>query len=721
MDKLGKEDFLDQQVNSSSVITSASRNAKNLEDLPFTAYVITKEMIRQRGYQTIVDVIKDLPGTRVSQPGSALHGETFSIRGLFGNYYTKILLDNLPIQPSATNGMPIDAQLPIQSVERIEVIFGPAADVYGADAMAGVINIITKKEDKIKWGNASLIMGSPYLNGVKFTVGGKFGKANRVFNYTMYGGYRQIRDKNIVNGFSDVYNPLNYATGGDTSYVNSPSYSGTKTAPNFNGLPSSSAHAGLRLSGKRITLGFDGMLRNEHSAIGLNPLYSTYHNPNSKTGERIFRGYGIYTTKIKNWNSRTFVSWLSYRMDRGSSYTSVGTPLGVEGTFFSYGASDDLYIEETVNHSWNNGLAFQAAATFQYSGNFPNFNYFSEPFDPGDYSPWASTIENNPELELLNIKPFNFTNTSAMAQVYYEKKKWEGMVGIRYDYNSRFGSTVNPRLGVSYKLSKSFILRGSITTAFRPPSSYLIYNSLQAVMVDTTIVVFPSPQFNLAPELLTSVEIGWKWLVSKKSIVDVAFYSHQTDNHIAKSLSDVNGELFYGYQNSQQSKSGLSGIQIQYSFKDLGKLKWYSNLSVNYAKGYEILPFGLGRIDNYREMPNWIGKWLVGFYPVKGLSVAVRNQVSSSWLSSTIFSAEQAENYRVNGYYTADILLNYTVSSTIQVFANFFNVNDAKYGGISAVNDVGITGRNGTDTFTESLYLNPQYGARFTVGANINF
>lgn len=721
MDKLGKEDFLEEQVESGSVITSASRNAKNLEDLPFTAYVITKEMINQRGYQTIVDVIKDLPGTRVSQPSSALHGETFSIRGLFGNYYTKILLDNVPIQPSATNGMPIDAQLPIQSVERIEVIFGPAADVYGADAMAGVINIITKKDDKIKWGNASLIMGSPNLSGVKFTVGGKFGKANRVFNYTMYGGYRQIRNKNIVNGFSEVYNPTNYDLDGDTSYVSNKFYSGTSTAPNFNGLPSNSAHAGLRLSGKRITLGFDGMLRNEHSAIGLNPLYSAYHNPNTKTGERIFRGYGLYNTKIKNWNSRTFVSWLSYRMDRGSSYTTVETPLGVEGTFYSYGASDDLYFEETVNYSWTNGLAFQAAATFQYSGNFPNYNYFTEPFDPGDYSPWASNIENNPVLELLNIKPFNFTNTSAMAQVYYEKKKWEGMLGVRYDYNSRFGGTINPRLGISYKLNPSMIFRGSITTAFRPPSSYMIYNSLQAIFIDSAFVVFPSPQFNLAPEQLISVEIGWKWLLSKNSMVDVAFFSHRTDNHIAKTLSFVDGELFYGYQNSLESKSGLSGIQMQFSFKDMGRLNWYSNLSVNYAQGYEILPFGIGRIDNYREMPNWIGKWLVGFYPFKGFCLSVRNQASSSWISSTIYSASQAEESRVDAFYTADVLMNYTVSSTIQVFANFFNINDAKHGGISAVNDIGIAGANDTNDFTESLYLNPQYGARFTVGANISF
>jgi hypothetical protein len=54
------------------------------------------------------------------------------------------------------------------------------------------------------------------------------------------------------------------------------------------------------------------------------------------------------------------------------------------------------------------------------------------------------------------------------------------------------------------------------------------------------------------------------------------------------------------------------------------------------------------------------------------------------------------------------------------LLANFFNVNDAKYGGISAVNDVGFLRGNGSEPFTESLYLNPQYGARFTLGVDIS-
>ena len=727
MDRLGKEDFTDKKVGTETVVTSASRNAKNLENLPFTAYVITDKMITERGYQTLVDVLNDLPGTRVSQPGSAIHGETFSLRGLFGNYYTKILVDNVPIQPSATNGMPLDAQLPIQSVERIEVIYGPAADVYGADAMAGVINIITKESEQINWGNASLIMGSPYLSGIKFTVGGKIGKRNRVFKYSAFGGYRQMRDKNITRGYEEVYNPVNFRLGDNPYYLNNPNYSGTETAPDFNGLPSNSAHLGLRLSGKKLTLGFDGMLRNEHSAIGLNPLYSTYHNPNTKMGEHIFRGFAAYNTKIKKWNSRTFLSWLSYRMDRASSRGTLDDPLflgtGIPTELFyaySYGASDDIYFEETVNYGWQNGLSFQAGVTFQYSGNFPNFNYLDEPFNPSDYSPWANEIKNSPVLELLNIRPFNYSNTSAMAQMYYDKNKWQAMFGLRYDYNSAFGSALNPRFGASYKVKPNHILRSSVSTAFRPPSSYLIFNSLRSVPGNPALGIIPTPQFDLKPEQLISLELGWKWLISENSQVDVVAYAHQTENHIVKTLSDQNGDLFYGYQNGEESLSGLSGLQLEYTFKNLGALNWYSNLSVNYSVGYEDLPFDQGRISSYREMPNWIGKWLMGCTPLPRFGIGLRQQITSSWLSSSVFNSDLAEGSRIDGYYTIDILVNYDFTENIKLFANVYNANNAKYGGISAVNDIGVPLTNDFN-FTESLYLNPQMGARFTLGVNVQF
>ena len=81
-------------------VVSGSRTLQDVNDLALTIYVITKEEIQQYGYVTLVDVLKHLPGIRVSQPGNGLDGELFLMRGLKGNSYTKIMINNVPVKPA---------------------------------------------------------------------------------------------------------------------------------------------------------------------------------------------------------------------------------------------------------------------------------------------------------------------------------------------------------------------------------------------------------------------------------------------------------------------------------------------------------------------------------------------------------------------------------------------------------------------------------------------
>ena len=247
MDVLDAGDLNPALLDQATTITSASRLPQDIREIPYTGYVITHEQIRRRGYNTLVDVLKDLPGIKVSQPGSALHGETFLLRGLFGNYYVKILVDDLPIQPSATGGMPIGAQLPVAQAERIEVLYGPAAAIYGADAMAGVINIVTKKADKLHFIDVDLATRIPGHYKFDATVTGKFARKNRVWNFMAYGGIYQFDNLPITGGeYAAVYNPSRYVpAGGDSLYTSSPFYRGTTDQPSFSSLPDQSQKFGL--------------------------------------------------------------------------------------------------------------------------------------------------------------------------------------------------------------------------------------------------------------------------------------------------------------------------------------------------------------------------------------------------------------------------------------------------------------------------------------------
>lgn len=130
------------------VVTTAGGYEQNIKDAAATISVITKEELEKKSYRDISDALKNVPGINVSGSGA---NKTISIRGM-GSEYTLYLIDGKPVQGNdAFNpnggvvGAPINFLPPLEAIERIEVIRGPASSLYGSDAMGGVINIITKK------------------------------------------------------------------------------------------------------------------------------------------------------------------------------------------------------------------------------------------------------------------------------------------------------------------------------------------------------------------------------------------------------------------------------------------------------------------------------------------------------------------------------------------------------------------------------------------------
>ncbi len=251
MFQLGETDIKTETDNERIEIVSASRSEKLRDDLPVTVYVISREEIIKNGYTSLVDVLKDIPGMKVSQPGSGIEGETFLMDGLFGNYYCKILVDNIPFRPSVVSGMPIGNQLPIRQAERIEIIYGPAAAIYGADAISGVINIITNTSERPVWAQADITIGSKENYFMDVMIGGKIGKNKNILKYTFYGSYGVKGDMNIRYDMENLYNPSLYPfinpTNDSANYYEAPYYKGDSLSPEMNRLPQSSRLMGIGL------------------------------------------------------------------------------------------------------------------------------------------------------------------------------------------------------------------------------------------------------------------------------------------------------------------------------------------------------------------------------------------------------------------------------------------------------------------------------------------
>jgi iron complex outermembrane receptor protein len=141
------EDLMNVQV------TSVSRTEEKLSHTASAVFVIGAEDIRNSGALNIPDLLRMVPGVNVAQITATTWA--ISIRGLDGRFSNKllVLLDGRAVYTPTFGGVFWDVvNLPLEDIERIEVIRGPGGSVWGANAVDGVINIITSKANETKGG-----------------------------------------------------------------------------------------------------------------------------------------------------------------------------------------------------------------------------------------------------------------------------------------------------------------------------------------------------------------------------------------------------------------------------------------------------------------------------------------------------------------------------------------------------------------------------------------
>src|SRR5579863_6904799 len=175
------EDLMNVQV------TSVSKKEQKLAKTGAAIFVITQEDIRRSGATNIPDLLRMVPGVDVARVDH--NNWAVSIRGFNDVYANKVLvlIDGRSVYHPAFSGVLWFAQdVPLEDIERIEVIRGPGGTVWGANAMNGVINIITKSAKDTPGGLIVAGGGSDSQGEGLVQYGGKIGQNG---NYRVYGRY----------------------------------------------------------------------------------------------------------------------------------------------------------------------------------------------------------------------------------------------------------------------------------------------------------------------------------------------------------------------------------------------------------------------------------------------------------------------------------------------------------------------------------------------------
>ena len=205
--QLSLEDLMNIEV------TSVSKRQQALLDTAGAVYVITQEDIRRSGVNSIPEALRLAPGVQVAQ----INGYTWaiSIRGFNYRYANQllVLIDGRAVYSPAFSGVFWDLQdTLLEDVDRIEVIRGPGATLWGANAVNGVINIITKSARHTAGGLISTQGGSQGYGSGAARYGGKRGEA---FAYRLFGKYsRQDRTPGLHEPGPDAFDAWDMARGG---------------------------------------------------------------------------------------------------------------------------------------------------------------------------------------------------------------------------------------------------------------------------------------------------------------------------------------------------------------------------------------------------------------------------------------------------------------------------------------------------------------------------
>lgn len=178
-------------------ITSAAKRPVSILDTPAAAFVLTNDDIRRSGARSVPEALRMVPGLDVAQVSA--NSWAVSSRGFNGRFANKlqVLVDGRSLYTPLFSGVLWDQQdILLDDIDRIEVIRGPGASLWGANAVNGVINIITKNAADTQGGYASGTIGTNDEGRSEFRYGGTFGDQGhyRVFGKAFTEGDRTETD-----------------------------------------------------------------------------------------------------------------------------------------------------------------------------------------------------------------------------------------------------------------------------------------------------------------------------------------------------------------------------------------------------------------------------------------------------------------------------------------------------------------------------------------------
>lgn len=549
-----------------AVVVTGTMKPTYVSDSPIKVEVITARQLETflpSAGASIMDNLQLVNGVQEVVACGVCFTNSISINGLPGPY-TAVLMDGTPIYGNLASVYGLNG-IPNMIIDRFEVIKGPSSTLYGSEAVAGVINIITK--DPAKQPVLSVdIMGTTHLESF-----GNIAVAPKIGNSTGFIG-------------------LNYAYLNDFEDFNQDGFGDGINMDRISLFSKWNLH---RKIGKTFTLA--GKYYYEDRRNGVEQFLQN-RNYRQLRGDATIYGESIYTHRAELFGTFVFDTQADLKIDFSLSHHDQDSYYGSD----YYRATQQIAFAnliwnvETPKHDFLFGL------TSRYNA-----------YD--DNSAATETLQNG---QLLNQPNNQFIPGIFVQDEWTPNEKWTLLPGLRLDHYQAHGPILAPRLSVKYKPGTYTTLRSNFGTGFRIVNLFTEDHAFITGQrqVEITEALEPEQSYNLSLNVI-QVYAG----LGGSGTLDLEGYFTHFTNKILPDY-DTPGKIIYANSEGYARTMGL-GLSLNHQFL----IPLAFNLGLNVQRVTETEPDENGQLQTraVEFAPRWSGILTLNYdWKAAGLVVA---------------------------------------------------------------------------------------------------
>jgi outer membrane receptor for ferrienterochelin and colicins len=579
-------------------VYGASKYVQKIKEAPSIVTIVDSDEIKKYGDRTLADILRSVSGFYTSYDRNYSY---LGVRGFNrpGDYNGRVLLlvDGHRLNEDLYGSAMIGSEFPldIDLIERVEIVRGPSFSVFGNNAVFAVINVVTRRGSDLSGGEVSGAVGSYDSYNARFSFGKRL---QNDLEFLVSGSFYDSAgvDQLYYPEFNTPTNRVNHGIAEDADYDRA-----------YNFLASLSYH----------DFTFEGLYGSREKGIPTGSYGTTFNDPEAKTTDT--RGYldAKWQHQFEaDYEATARLHYDYYHYEGDYPYEpAINKDIGYGN---SWGAEVQLTKRLFDRHTFVAGLTFQ-----------DNFQQDQKNYDIHPYQLYLDD-----QRDSINWGAFAQADIGVLTNLVLS-------AGVRYDYFSTFGDTVNPRVGLIYNPFAATTLKFLYGSAFRAPNAYELYYA--------GVGGKANPDLN--PENTTTYQFDFEQDLTKQLHLFLTPYFYQVKDLITQERDESDGLLVYRNLERVSGVGGEVGLDATFPSGWRGRLSYGLQQAKNDDTGEELSSSPLNMVKANLIIPLYRDKLFSGlelqyYSNVKSIT---GNTLEGYWFANlTLFSQKLVKGLEIS-------------------------------------------------------------------------